>query len=304
MKIDFIKYLIIVSFFSVLIGQEPMPRLYFEISEADSNINDNLDHSLNPSLLSLIVPGLGQYCQDRKKMSIAFLAMELGLIYLNQNYSHKGDENVVEYKNYANQHWSFEKWILNYNNDLWSNPNSDFYDMFSDSEGNWRDIWAHSHYISFYVQHQDYQGMYSTNQDDAFGYSLYDIFLDYGEGFVDEYNVSIIKDHHFYEGIRKYNMFFAGWDDSALIQVQDNGGYSVAVSPNKNEYNRVWNQSIDFYNYAEMAMTGLYLNHLVSALEIYIKNKFDNRFDLNTTYDYNKYSKSMNYSLMLSLKLK
>ena len=67
--------------------------------------------------------------------------------------------------------------ILNYNNDLWSNPNSDFYDMFSDSEGNWKEIWTHSHYISFYVQHQNYQGLYSTNQDDIFGYDLYDSFL-------------------------------------------------------------------------------------------------------------------------------
>ena len=114
----------------------------------------------------------------------------------------------------------------------------------------------------------------------------------------------IIKDHHFYEGIRKYNMFFAGWDDSDQIQVESNGGYRVAVSPNKNKYNSVWNESIDFYDYAEYAITGIYLNHLISALEIYIKNKFDNRFDLNSSYGYNKYSESINYSLMLNINLK
>jgi hypothetical protein len=99
-------------------------------------------------------------------------------------------------------------------------------------------------------------------------------------------------------------MFFAGWDDSDQIQVVSNGGYRVAVSPNKNRYNSVWNESIDFYDYAEYAITGLYLNHLISALEIYIKNKFDNRFDLNSSYGYNKYSESINYSLMLSVNLK
>ena len=232
------------------------------------------------------------------------MAIEIGLIYLNQVYSKRGDENVLEYKDFADNHWSFEDGSLNYNNDLWSNPNSEFYDMFSDPQNNWKQIWDHSHYIGFYVEHEDFQGLYFTNQDDAFGYNLYDEFINHGVGFLEEYNVSIIKDHHFYEGIRKYNMFFAGWDDSDQIQVVSNGGYRVAVSPNKNRYNSVWNESIDFYDYAEYAITGLYLNHLISALEIYIKNKFDNRFDLNSSYSYNKYSESINYSLMLSVNLK
>tara|TARA_Y100000768_G_scaffold286292_1_gene220620 strand:- start:2443 stop:3357 length:915 start_codon:yes stop_codon:yes gene_type:complete len=299
-----IKYLYFFLFLSLALTDQVMPKLYFDDSGLENAESYTYGESINPSFLSLAVPGLGQCMQGRSEAGLTFIAIELALIYLNQSYSQRGDENVLEYKNYANNEWSFEGWILNYNNDLWSNPNSDFYDMFSDSEGNWKEIWTHSHYISFYVQHQNYQGLYSTNQDDIFGYDLYDSFLNYGPGFVDEYNVSVIKDHHFYEGIRKYNMFFAGWSDSDMIQAENNGGYIVAVSPNKNEYNRIWNESIDLYDYAEFAMTGIYLNHLISALEIYIKNKFDNRFDLNSSYVYNKYSESVDYSLMLSVNLK
>tara|TARA_Y100000996_G_scaffold304168_1_gene241436 strand:+ start:402 stop:1319 length:918 start_codon:yes stop_codon:yes gene_type:complete len=305
MIISHIKYLISVLFLSFLIPQQVMPTLYFDDSKFIKEHSNNYQQSIHSSFLSLAVPGLGQCIQGRKKIGLTFIAIELGLIYLNQIYSQKGDENVLEYKDFANNHWNFENWILNYNNDLWSNPNSEFYDMFSDPQnGNWKQIWDHSHYIGFYVEHEDFQGLYYTNQDDAFGYNLYQEFINHGIGFSEEFNVSIIKDHHFYEGIRKYNMFFAGWDDSGEIQVESNGGYRVAVSPNKNKYNSVWNESIDFYDYAEYAITGIYLNHLISALEIYIKNKFDNRFDLNSSYSYNKYSESINYSLMLNINLK
>jgi len=299
------KYIIFLCFISVLLSQENMPRLYFDNSENTSNTYNLGDEIMKTAAMSLLVPGLGQYKQGRKGVAAGFFALELSLIYLNQVYSNKADNNISEYQTYADQHWSFEDWILNYNDPLWSASDSEFYDMFSDPEGNWYEIWMHSHHISFYIEgHPDYHGLYNTSQDDTFGYNLYEDFTSYGEGFMDEYNVSIIKDHHFYEGIRKYNMFFAGWDDSEQIQADSNGGYKIAVSPNKNEYNRIWNESIDFYDYAETAITGLYLNHLISALEVYIKNKFDNRFDLNSAYDYNKYSESISYSVILSVDLK
>jgi len=286
---------------SLIFSYENMPRLYFNDSNIKSNYNIN-NQVFKPMAMSLIIPGWGQYNQDRKTTALGFFALELSLIYLQQFYSSKGDNKVLEYEDYANKHWNFEDWILSYND--WNNPDSEYYSMFSDPEGNWQEIWSHSHYIAFEVDHPNYQGLYYTNEDNNFGYDLYDAFLAEGEGFMDEYNVTIVKDHHFYEGIRKYNMFFAGWNDADEIEVGSNGGYQIALSPNKNQYNSIWNKSIEFYDYAQYALTGIYLNHLVSALEIYIKNKFDNRFDLNVTYDYNKYSESINYSLMLSLNLK
>ena len=49
-----------------------------------------------------------------------------------------------------------------------------------------------------------------TVKNEIISNNLYDEFIGYGPGFMEEYNVTVIKDHHFYEGIRKYNMFFAG----------------------------------------------------------------------------------------------
>ena len=293
------KYLNLLFVISVLFSNTKISELYFNYDLIDSG-NTYVKSSVPSSMaMSLIVPGLGQYKQNRKYEALGFFIAELSLIYLQNIYNGKGDDKVSEYKNYADLHWDFEHWILHYED--WNDSESEFYSLFSDPNGNWKQIWSHSHHIGFYVNSE----LHYTYEDEAFGYNLYDQFIQYGPGFMEEYNVTVIKDHHFYEGIRKYNMFFAGWDDSGQGETQvQSGGYVVAVSPNKNKYNSIWDTSIEFYDYAEYAITGLYLNHLVSMLEIYIRNKFDNRFDLNVSYDYNKYSESINYSLMLSLNLK
>ena len=50
-------------------------------------------------------------------------------------------------------------------------------------------------------------------------------------------NEDVTFDHHMYEGISKYNMFFAGWLDSYDGYVQSVGSnYKVAYSPFKLYY--------------------------------------------------------------------
>tara|TARA_Y100001970_G_scaffold281422_1_gene392156 strand:- start:9988 stop:11058 length:1071 start_codon:yes stop_codon:yes gene_type:complete len=45
---------------------------------------------------------------------------------------------------------------------------------------------------------------------------------------------SVVYSHHLYEGVGKYNMFFAGWDDSYLGEITNGpGGYPILNSPNK-----------------------------------------------------------------------
>ena len=47
--------------------------------------------------------------------------------------------------------------------------------------------------------------------------------------------IFVIKNHHFYEGIQKYNMFFAGWDDNdfAWVTIKNNN------DSNKNNNNEL-----------------------------------------------------------------
>ena len=119
------------------------------------------------------------------------------------------------------------------------------------------------------------------------------------------YNIVIDKDHHFYEGIRKYNMFFAGWDDAttSIEEIIQASGYAIATSPNKDTYNNTWNKSIEFYDYAEYAVTTLYLNHVISMFDIYFKSKFDNRFNIKVENNYISKLNCGNFSIKLDIEL-
>jgi len=43
--------------------------------------------------------------------------------------------------------------------------------------------------------------------------------LDDVQANINSSKIYVIKDHHFFEGIQKYDMFFAGWDDNDSVQV-------------------------------------------------------------------------------------
>ena len=51
--------------------------------------------------------------------------------------------------------------------------------------------------------------------------------------------IFVITDHHFYEGIQKYDMFFAGWDDNDSVEV-------VVKNVDKNELMPVPIISVEF----------------------------------------------------------
>ena len=49
--------------------------------------------------------------------------------------------------------------------------------------------------------------------------------------------IKVIKDYHFYEGIQKYNMFTAGWDDNDSVYVITNDdGSKETMTPHKLYY--------------------------------------------------------------------
>ena len=283
----------------------------FEVQK-DESISKNM-------ILSLVVPGLGQYIRGDKKRAMIFFGVELTSLYLNRLYNERGNDKVSEYEQFSDLHWDFEDWIINYDcwNPAYQGINNDcdysFSNLFSNIEidinGNqiedYLAIWEHSHHINFYYNN----ALVSTNdeifQDIYFEFTTWDPSMHNDQSFVEFYEIEILKDHHFYEGIRKYNMFFAGWDD-AITDIQEviqPSGYAVATSPNKNMYNDTWNNSIELYDYAEYAVTALYLNHVISMFDIYFKSKFDNRFNVNLENSYNSKLKCGYFLINLNLEL-
>ena len=280
----------------------------FKLNQSNNSIvNSSSNDIFKPMLMSLFVPGLGQYKKGDKKKALLFFSIELLAVYFQNHYSNKTDQYVNYYENYANENWNFENWIMNYAywDDETNYPNE--YQAFSNDDGYLMPWNGHSHHIDFYIHNPPESfvggaGLYRTNQD-LFEIELYDLFFNTGEGFMEQYQVQIVRDHHFHEGIRKYNLFFAGWNDAVEeIQIRTlPSGYVIADSPMKQSYNSIWNKSIEFHDFAENAITVLYLNHIISMFDIYFKNKFDNKFNMKLTNQYNQNLNLLNHKISISV---
>ena len=122
-------------------------------------------------------------------------------------------------------------------------------------------------------------------------------------------NFLVIKDHNFYEGIGKYNLFFAGWDDTkegTCLNSNSNGNITPcsrwvdssgnALSPNKVYYQDVLRTKANKnFDKAENALTVIFVNHVVSVFDIFISNivkRANNNLDFesNAIYDLNNKS--------------
>ena len=255
--------------------------------------NIDVDKKSNKALvavgLSAIFPGLGQFYLGNRLAGSIYVAVETSLWLTRENYLSDAKVSSNLYKQYAQENWSFSKWIRDYYNptmlevevqtgfingsltytsatiietdnvyDLFivgdeGDPFDDFYSLswnqahsaeFIDNGGNvistsdeqffkviYEDICNTS--VDFnYICLLDLDGLdeepaqYGTEE-------YYDLLLDQ----IDNKIGSVIYSHHLYEGIGKYNMFFAGWKDSESgYMIQNSGGYDIALSPKKTFY--------------------------------------------------------------------
>ncbi|MGE5681959.1 MAG: DUF5683 domain-containing protein [Bacillota bacterium] len=72
-------------------------------------------------LLSAAVPGAGEIYTKNYWKAAAFLAVEAAAIITSVYYNKKGDDATVEFKNYADEHWSpvrYAEWLNKYAADL------------------------------------------------------------------------------------------------------------------------------------------------------------------------------------------
>ena len=83
--------------------------------------------------------------------------------------------------------------------------------------------------------------------------------------------VNVINDHHFYEGIQKYDMFFAGWEDNEVIEVINSG--NNVRSPKQTSYQNIYSD----YNYIKkIARRGgefMFVNHFISMIDALLLTK-------------------------------
>jgi len=290
----------------------------FKLEKIESIDNDSSNQSImirknNKSLpraliYSSILPGLGQYYLNNwkpNKRVYTFLAIEI-LSAMNWCRNEKsGNDLMLKYKAYADSHWSFGRWIHDYY--TWSDVENEFNDIFINIENaNYTDIWS-GHYLEFMCTGNQCSKRYIRTSDPEFkfmyntlcnlsGSSCSRSIDEINQLLENDYSIQVVKDHHYYENIGKYDNFFSGWSDNSDLYADiKSSGELLAMSPNKFYYREIYEKANDkYFATASFYLSVIFANHAISMLETVISTKLKNmgnNFKISAFPQYDPYNK-------------
>ena len=201
-----------------------------------SIVNQSKKSPLLAGLMSLILPGAGEFYTGSYINSAIFLALEAGLIAVAVIYENKGDAKTKEFENYAdnvteNSGWSvvrYAQWINQHKGkNIQINPNPNLKPW---ERVNWNELNA--------VERE-------LNRE--------------GQGFT--HTLARHGEQQYYEMIGKYHQFSPGWWDFS------GGSNNSEISPGFAIYSGLRGEANDLYNISTKAVVGIYVNHFLSALD-------------------------------------
>lgn len=202
---------------------------------------------IKAGLFSLAVPGAGQFYNGNIWLSAVFIVAEAALITTAVIYNNKGNNQTDYFQNYADQHWSvkvYAQWTLNNLPNLNPSLKSSDYHVF-DNNGNL--VWSELNRME----------------------------MDIGDGYS-----HILPPHgeqQYYEEIGKYSQFSHGWDDAN----QGDTDFHI-LSSRYLYYSDQRGEANDLYRVSTRAVSLLYINHIISALEAaWGAARFNNNLSVN-----------------------
>jgi len=228
------------------------------------NVNDNKKSPLLAGALSFIVPGAGEFYSESYIKSAVFVAVEAAAITIGLIYDKKGNDQTNFFQNYADQHWSVERyarWTLknapSINNAIDPTKYNVFY---SNRQVNWSELnRLESDIGQYYSHHLPYHG-----------------------------------EQQYYELIGKYPQFNVGWDDFG----DENTPFQYDVNlenltPNFYYYANERGKANDFYNIASKAVIVVVVNHIISALDaVWSAHGYNSRLEMHASIE--KYNTGFN----------
>jgi hypothetical protein len=186
--------------------------------------------------LSAIVPGAGEFYSERYLKSAIFIVIEAAAITVGIIYNKKGDDQTSFFQNFADQHWSVERyanWTLYHAQSINSNVDPAQYKVFyTNGKVNWSELnRLESDLGGYYSHHLPYHG-----------------------------------EQQYYELIGKYSQYNVGWDDFG-DDVSKSFNYGDPLTPRFNYYSVERGKANDFYNVAAKAVVIVVVNHLISIID-------------------------------------
>ncbi len=267
-RMDFRYLLTCVLLFGMVLGGNPMTRYdyrfasRFGVLQPDSvtssdSLTMNPIYPGRPMLMSLVIPGSGQFYNRDSWMKIGAMAgVEIASLVAYGSLLKKANKLQADYENFADENWTLADWVRNTNNP----PDSRFLEY-----NDFRIDGTHSLLLHL-------TGSLLNDYNEFVASDSLLIHPDWASN----PNVSVVRDRDFYENIGKYDQFVGGWSDFTtdwLIEEKDVGGDSIEIilsTKKKDKYVEMRYENNSFLKMANYAMTATLFNHVWSAIDAVI----------------------------------
>ncbi len=237
-------------------------KISFSESEKVINADQSVIDSQKKSVwlaagLSALLPGAGEFYSESYFKSAAFLAVEAAAISLGVIYNKKGDDQTNFFQNYADQHWSvdrYAKWTLVHATSINSAVNPASYSVFVNGKVNWAELNRLENDLGSYYSHK---------------------LPKYGE-------------QQYFELIGKYPQFNVGWDDFG--NENTSFVYGDPLTQRFLYYSEERGKANDYYNVASKAVLVVVVNHIISAFDAaWTAHSYNKSIELNASLESREY---------------
>lgn len=202
--------------------------------------------------LSLVLPGAGEFYSERYIKSAIFIAAEVTAIAIGLVYDKKGNDQTNFFQDYANKHWSVEryaKWVVTNATKVNNSVNPNNYNVFVNGKVNWNELNRLESDLGSYFSHR----------------------------------LPYFGEQQYYELIGKYPQYNVGWDDFG----DENTPFEYDPTRKNLTKNFVYysierGKANDYYNIAAKAVIVVIVNHFMSAFDAaWSAHNYNKSFDMN-----------------------
>ena len=250
---------------------------------------ENVIYPGKPLVMSLILPGLGQFYNKSPHWKTAtFLGIEIGTMMAWNHFKKEAEDYRRKYQSYADMHWSLENWATNHTN-------------FPNQESNGR-YWQNFGALTKLSGTHDLNLVISGTLAEDLGFTrVSSDSLDTNPSWAFSDDVVVVKDRHFYENIGKYDQFLGGWDDanSDWYWEEKDVGDSLEIiikTPKKQNYINQRYKSNQMLSRVKYSITALMFNHVISGIESVFTSQNNTKNQIKESMSENNYQIDLTYN--------
>ncbi len=238
---------------------------------------ENIIYPGKPLIMSLILPGSGQYYNKSPIWKVAsFLGIELGSIVAWNYFKNEAERIRKENQTFADQNWSLENWVMNrfdipthvHETYSWTN-----FPALTKLNG--------THDITLIIS-GDLANDLNLTRVSSDSLEIHPEWFYSGD-------IVEVRDRHFYENIGKYDQFLGGWKDArnSWYWEEKDVGDSIEIvikTPLKQSFIDQRYLTNQLLNAAKYSITALMFNHVISGVESVWSSQRSARKDIKQTY--------------------